>query len=432
MRIRDFFKRSCVALSLLMLLSCGGGGESSAPATAPTTSPNIHLAQSSFDFAGIVLNSSADQSFDIENTGNESLKIGQILDPALPFSLVSDTCSNATLTPSQTCSLKVRFLPTSQGSFTTKLSVPSNDPDSKTMNINISGIGYGLNVWVDQINTDTCPSISADVTVSDPISNSVINTLTKDNFKLYQNGQLQDFTASLMQSQAPVSLVLALDMSGSTAGSLVAIKSAANAFINLMNVNDRAAICKFNQSINFYPASSPLFSVGDAAGKTALISNINSGTTANGTFLYDTVFLSIDRAAQGTTDRRAVIVLTDGVDQTSSGVIPGSARTVDQVIANATQKGIPVFTIYYLDPSYQVGNFGDTELLQRLARETGGQYYSAENANLSSIFQQISIVLRNKYTLNITSSTCSGTMTLEVRTDWNSLYGQGSKTITFP
>ena len=163
MWISGMFKRSCVAFTLLMLLACSGGGGGSTPPTAAT--PNIYLAQSSHDFSGIVLDNSADKTFEIKNTGNANLKIGQILLPNLSFSISGDTCSNATLAPSQTCSLKVRFSPTSQGPSSATLSIHSNDPVSSTVSISLTGEGYGLNVWINKVNSDSCPSISADVTV---------------------------------------------------------------------------------------------------------------------------------------------------------------------------------------------------------------------------------------------------------------------------
>ena len=83
------------------------------------------------------------------------------------------------------------------------------------MNIILSGDGYGLNVWINKVDSASCPSISVDVTVTDPRSNSPLNFLTQDNFKLYQNGQLQSITAIAIEDPSPVSLVLAMDWTGS-------------------------------------------------------------------------------------------------------------------------------------------------------------------------------------------------------------------------
>ena len=422
MRISDLFIRFCVAFTLLMLLACGGGGGGDAP--APTPTPNIYLAQSSLDFAGIVLDNSKDTTYEIKNTGNANLRIGQILPLNLPFSIATDTCSLATLTPSQTCSLGIRFSPTSQGPYTATLSIPSNDPDSSTVNVGLSGVGYGLNVWINKVNPASCPSISVDVTVTDPRNNSRLGSLTQGNFTLYQNGQLQSITATPIQYPSPVSVILALDWSGSVTNVLPQIQSAANSFIDQLLIGDEAAICKLGGVIEFYPSTAPLFKAADPTGKTELKAYINSSFVPGPyTHLYDAVYQSIDRAAQGTTGKLAVIVLSDGNDE--SGDVGGPVYTLDQVIARANQRAIPIFTIYYVDePTY----IGKPEIMQRLASETGGQFYNALGADFTVIFQQISNVLSNKYTLNYTASTCTGT--ISVRADWAGFYGQDS--ISFP
>ena len=422
MGISNLFIRFCVAFTLLMLLACGGGGGGDAP--APTPTPNISLSQTSHDFAGIVLDNSKDTTYEIKNTGNANLKIGQILPLNLPFSIATDTCSLATLTPSQTCSLGIRFSPTSQGPYTATLSIPSNDPDSSTVNVGLSGVGYGLNVWINKVNPASCPSISVDVTVTDPRSNSRLGSLTQGNFTLYQNGQLQSITATPIQYPSPVSVVLALDWSASVANVRPQIQSAANSFIDQLLIDDEAAICKFGGVIEFFPSTAPLFKAADFQGKADLSSYIYSSfVPGTYTHLYDAVYQSIDRAAQGAKGKLAVIVLSDGNDE--SGDIGGPVYTLDQVIARANQKAIPIFTIYYVDePTY----IGKPEIMQRLASETGGQFYNALGADFTIIFQQISNVLSNKYTLNYTASTCTGT--ISVRADWAGLYGQDS--ISFP
>ena len=249
MRKLTFLKRLYVALSVSMLLACGGGGGDSTP---PPPTPNISLAQTTVDFAGIVLDSTADRTFVIRNTGSASLIIGQILPPTLPFSIATDTCSLRTLTPSQTCSLGIRFSPTSQGPSSATLSIPSNDPDSSTVNISLNGEGYGLNVWINKVSSAGCPSISVDVTVTDPVSGSLLG-LTTDKFKLYHNGQLQNITAIAIENPSPVSLVLALDSSGSTYNARAEINAAANSLINQLQSEDEAAICKFTEVIEFDP-----------------------------------------------------------------------------------------------------------------------------------------------------------------------------------
>ncbi len=437
MGIYFFLKRFCIFVLLLILLACGGGdgGGGSAPAPAPTPTPNISTSQSSLDFAGVVLNNTVDQTVKITNTGNANLSIGQISNPNPnpPFSIGADVCSNAALTPSQTCSLRVSFAPTNQGSFTGTLSIPSNDPDSKVVNISLKGTGHGLNVWINNGDSSSCPSISVDVTVTDPTSpGSLLDLLTKENFKVYQDGkQVQDITATAIQSTSTVSVVLALDWSGSTQGARNIITAAANSFINQLNDGDYAAICKFHGAIRFYPDT--LFISVDTAGRSALNSYITASfPNPGGTLLFTALLQSIDRAAQGTTDKRAVIVLSDGIaDVDNTGL--------DEVIAHAIQRGIPIFTIYYVDPNFI--HYTSDEIsngilnMQRLAKESGGQYYNGLTADLTAVFGQIANVLSNEYTLTYTSSKCSGVISLDVQSDWNNgsivLHGEDSGTLTF-
>ena len=430
MYISVFFKKFIVAFILLMLLvACGGGGESSPPpAPAPTPTPNISLAPSPIDFAGIVLLSSSDKTLQITNTGNANLRIGQISPPDLPFSIISDTCSNATLTPSQTCSLGARFSPTSQGQLTSTLSIPSNDPDTSTVNVSLSGIGYGLNVWINSFNSNSCPS-GVDVTVTDPVTSNnnqrLISELSWRNFTLTQNGQpLQIIVPITNTVPAPVSLVLALDSSSSTNLVLPQIKTAAINFVNRLTFpGDYAAICNFN-SVPYIQPTSGGFST-DSSELRGWINSIASGT---GTAFHLAVNQSIDRAVTGQSNtQRAVIVLSDGED-TASG-----STTLDQIIANAKAKRIPVFTIFYADPGMTADNvLRYSQIMQRLANETGGQYYNSANVDFDTIFQQITNTLSNRWTINYTSTTCTGT--LDVTVNWNSgtvvLTGKDSR--TFP
>jgi VWFA-related protein len=413
-------------LCLFFITACGGGGGGGS--TTPST-PNISVAGDS-DFAGIVLDNYIDRKFIVTNTGNASLSIGTIVSPAAPFSISDDTtCSGHTLAPSQTCSLMARFYPTTiqgQGHFTGTISIPSNLP---TVTINLSGDGYGLNVWINQVTaSSSCPStISVDVTVTDP--SGALGSLAAANFTLKQNGLTQVIPEPTKTDPDPVSVVLALDLSGSLTTQLAAIKTAAQSFVSKLRPVDEAAICKFRDQIAFYPVA-PLFYTTDSTGKPLLetyIGNTDEASLTDGTALYDAVHDSIDRAFAGTKGKKVVIVLSDGVDNPQHI----ETNTLASVIAYANLKGIPVFTIFYVDLAYYPG--ATPAIMQQSAHDTGGQYYNSDNTtDLTPIFQQIFNVLSNKYTIGYTSSTCSGSIPLEVRADYGGLYGVDSRTIILP
>lgn len=427
MRFSNLFKRSCVAFSLLMLLACGGGGGGgdSAP-PAPTTSPNILVTESEYDFGGVVLGNSADRTFEIKNTGNANLTIGDLSWPAVPFSISSDTCSRATVAPSQSCFVRARFSPVNTrpigDTYTSAFYIPSNDPDSSAVSVTLRGVGYGLNVWINRITPGTCPSMSADVTVTTYLGGSLPNLLAGD-FKLYENGSLAAISNVSAPQPSPVSLVLAIDWSYSTTSVITSIQTAAKTFLGLLAGTDEAAICKFNGWIELNDSQSnplaPLFYPGTDAALASYIDKVFASVT--GTALYDAVYQSIERAAVGNQSMKAVVVLSDGVNEALDPKFP-QVHTLDEVIARAKERGIPVFTIYY------IGEYGNTEIMQRLARETGGQYYNGNTASLDAIFQQIKNVLGSKYTITYTSSTCPSLVPVRVQAVSGDLYGWGNYT----
>lgn len=107
--------------------------------------PNISASPLSHDFGTVAVGAlSPAQTFTVSNGGTGPLIIG-ILNPtgANPSHFVkeNDTCSGQTLLPSGSCTVDARFSPQSAGAKTASLSIPSNDPDTQTLNISLSGTG---------------------------------------------------------------------------------------------------------------------------------------------------------------------------------------------------------------------------------------------------------------------------------------------------
>ena len=431
MGIFTIFRKSWVVLSVILLLACGGGGGDDAP-PPPAPTPNIS-AQSTVDLGGVVLGNSVEQLIEITNTGNLNLKINQISPLNAPYQIVSttDNCSNATLAPNTTCSLRVKFLPAAQGSFSATLAIPSNDPDTSIKNIRLNGEGYGLNVWISKV-VASCPTVSFDVTVADPDNLLPLSSLIKNNFKLYENNiELQDFVVSPWTGLSPASVVLALDASGSMSSILPTVQTEASNFINQLQAGDYAAVCKMGYAASImksYPVASPFLIETTPTGKTDLINNgINMtfgpfGPGQDTSALYDSLMLAIDRAATAGTfpSKKALVIVSDGVDNASV------ATSLNQVIAYAKQKGVKIFSIYYISPS--LVQYAKPQVMVRLANETGGQYFDTTTIGIATAFQQLENVITNSYTITYTSSTCSGT--ISVRADSGGLYGADST--TFP
>ncbi len=109
------------------------------------TAPDISASPGSKDFGdSIVGNSSTPQTFTVSNTGTDDLVIGalSLTGTAAPeFSIQNDTCSGKTLTPSGDCTVEALFSPATDGAKSANLSIPSNDPDTPTLNVLLSGTG---------------------------------------------------------------------------------------------------------------------------------------------------------------------------------------------------------------------------------------------------------------------------------------------------
>ena len=105
--------------------------------------PNISVAPTPYNFGNVDIGStSAPKTFTISNTGDADLVIGTITltgTNASEFSIQNNNCSNQSIALLGSCSLQVVFSPTSAGSKTASLRIPSNDPDMPILNVSLSG-----------------------------------------------------------------------------------------------------------------------------------------------------------------------------------------------------------------------------------------------------------------------------------------------------
>jgi sugar lactone lactonase YvrE len=105
-------------------------------------------------FGSVQQGATSDQTVTITNTGTADLVIGTIANAnplAAPFSISANTCSGQTLAPSGTCALTVRFAPSANGSFSDSFDIPSDDPDTATVAITVSGISVSNISVIDSV-----------------------------------------------------------------------------------------------------------------------------------------------------------------------------------------------------------------------------------------------------------------------------------------
>ena len=402
-----------LSLVAFSILGCGGGGGDSA----------ADLKKMSVAFGDVVLDHVKDQTVLLNNNGASTLSIGQIAlaDPlSAQFSFVSDDCSGKSLASSETCTLQFRFEPTVQGAFSDTFYIPSDDPNRDIGMVNVSGEGIALNVSINQAEKDCANSkITLYVTVTDR-NDDPLTLIPQNDFSLLEDNASMNITRFSNSAFAALSVVLALDYSVSTETVRPEIEEAATFFIENLQLDsgtDEAAIIKFGASIEPAQAS---FTDDEALLKSA-INDTPSFSGLPQTLLYDAIWQSTDNIdSYARNDRRAIIVLSDGLDTRS-------VKKLNEVIDHALEKGVPVFTIGLGDVNVPV--------MLRLADETGGQFFRVDEfADLLGIYGKIANILSNQYEIEYTSFPSGGApIAIDVQVDFDFqgeiLHGEGVKEI---
>ncbi len=186
----------------------------------------------------------------------------------------------------------------------------------------------------------------------------------------------------------PVTTVLVLDHSGSMAAKasdaddepkIQALREAASRFVELMRPTAETTLLPFSSTVD---TPEPF-----SSNKEALKSRIMQLRPASGTLLYDATFYGVETlAASRRPGKKAVVVLTDGVDES-----PGSRRTDEDVIEAAKAAGVPLYML-------GLGRAGEINepVMKKMAKATGGEYFHAENRQkLYDIFEKLSIDLHD-------------------------------------
>lgn len=208
---------------------------------------------------------------------------------------------------------------------------------------------------------------------------------------------------SFQEAVMPVSVVLALDQSGSMRRTAEAVVEAARSFVTALRPEDSLAVVLF--------ADDSLFEHDLSTDRDSSLTAIGQYAAAGGTSLYDAVADSLIRL-QSVKGRRAVVVMTDGRDEDNPGTGPGSIRTFPEVLAHLRETGAVIYPIGF-------GPNVDRHVLDDLAARSGGTaYYPSDIASLREDYARIVEHLRRRFVLSYssTNSRRDGTWrTVEIR-----------------
>ncbi|MGE0704739.1 MAG: VWA domain-containing protein [Vicinamibacterales bacterium] len=212
--------------------------------------------------------------------------------------------------------------------------------------------------------------------------------LAVDDLEVIEDGVAQS-VETFQDAVTPVSIILAMDASGSMRRSVAEVIEAARQFVLALRPEDRLAVMLF--------ADQPLLELDLTDNRSLAVKAIDTYKADGGTALYDAVGQSMERLnrVQG---RRAVVVLTDGRDEDNPGTGPGSIRSLEQVLEAARETRATIFGV-------ALGTQVDREALEQLARVSGGQVYSPTDVTeLADNYREVVENLRRRYVISYTST----------------------------
>jgi Mg-chelatase subunit ChlD len=250
------------------------------------------------------------------------------------------------------------------------------------------------------------PTLQADIvtiTAGDyPAARAVVNieaaggadvkSLTAANFSATVGGKAAPIlSADLASSQnAPLDVVLLMDVSGSMSGEPIAqAKEAAKGLVRELAPDDRVAVMSFADAVKL---------VQDYTTDRARAAAAIDGLAAEGnTALYDATGAAAVKAGTSQSSRRAIILLSDGAQD---GVELKTTR--DEAIAAAVGAGVPFFAI-------GEGNDIDRAYLTQLGTASKGRYLEAPKvSDLGGLFASIGELLTSQFIVTFDASAASG------------------------
>jgi len=305
------------------------------------------------------------------------------------------------------------------------------------------------------------PTFSSDVKVVNLLASvrdkhgQIVNNLTKDDFKLQQDGHPETIRYFSKVTDLPLTLGLLVDTSMSQRRLIEQERTSSYSFLeNLMREDkDKAFVIHFDWEVELLqdltssrkklnaalekldnPTFAPGYGGGGSGGGGSPGGGGGGHRGGGGTDLYDAVFLGSDELMQKQQGRKALIILSDGVDT-------GSRVTLTRAIEAAQRSNTLVYSILYADPEaygHQGGYHGGMggggmgrpggwgvpggggggrgpggggypqqqshpdgkKVLQQISRETGGRFFEVSKKEpISQIYTQIEEELRNQYNL---------------------------------
>src|SRR5215467_4865656 len=213
-----------------------------------------------------------------------------------------------------------------------------------------------------------------------------IGNLQRDNFRIFED-QTEQRLSVFKHEDIPVSLGLVIDNSRSMEPRKQRLDAAALAFVRKSNPEDETFIVHFDDTARLgrdFTNSIPLL-------EETLASVKPFGQTA----IYDALILALDQMKQAKEMKKAILLLTDGVDNSSK-------HTLSEALDHAKRSEVAVYTVGLLSES---GGQKAEDSLVRIAEVSGGRAFFPLTVDEARVdMERVARDLREQYTLGYVPS----------------------------
>jgi VWFA-related protein len=228
---------------------------------------------------------------------------------------------------------------------------------------------------------------------------AIVRDLKKEDFTVLENGHPQTIKYFSRDTELPLTIGIMVDTSTSQTKVIEKERAASFRFIDeiLRENKDKIFVMQFDMAVamrqpltDSRPKLEEALSLVDIPTQKEL----RAGGWAPGTILYDAVVEASNNTLRNVQGRKAMILLTDGVDT-------GSDHSVNDAIEAAQRADSLIYSIYFSAE----GPTG-RPILKRMSQETGGGFFEvSKKQSFEQIFDQIQDELRSQYNLGYVSDT---------------------------
>ena len=225
------------------------------------------------------------------------------------------------------------------------------------------------------------------VSVTDQRTGKVVTGLEVFHFELREDKELQDIV-SFTSEDAPVSVGIVFDASGSMGSKLTKSRQAVARFVQTANPEDEFFLVQFNDR--------PALTVSFTAETEDILNRLAFVQSKGATALLDGVYMAMNEMKKARNARKAILIISDGGDN--------SSRYTESEVKNAVREAdVQIYAIGIFEPNGMGSTIEERMgpgLLGELTEQTGGRHFAIQNlGELPDVADKIGLELRNEYVL---------------------------------